>query len=786
MVKWIAVLIVFCLYPLYLSSQEAGSQFVYGVITDIESGQPVGGAQFVISRRGVLEVTYTDSLGHFRTRPVYPGPANCRISAIGYDTLYLPNEKISTGKALGLDIQLSPRLYTLSEATVRSSAFSGDLITQMNIIKPGEGEKMAATFYDPVRMARLQSGAVILNDQANEISLFGLPPDFNSWRLEGMEIISPNHLRNAGTFTDKPGLTGGGVNILSHQMLDHSQFITGATPIEYGNALGGIMDMQLRKGNPYKAEHRAKASLLGLEFATEGPVPVGSAASYLGNFRYSTVGLLSAIGVDFGDEEIRFFDGSAHIHLPLRRGRTTIQLFGTAGQSENNFFRKEDLTEVEEEKDLSNILYSDDYVQAGLTMKHLLGRDGILQLGFSFSGTSISRDEVSFDSLITMNRITDLFIDHEKFHLSGSVQFSLFPEGIVHAGISHIVDHLELNQFDNQPLFNTYWSYYAPKQSRPFIDFQYDPKGPFRLELGLETPFTELDDIVIAPSATLGYLPTKNLQFEFSYRKMTQLPQPWLFPTNSDADTNNIQAIYGLNSPDFIISDQFSLRAGVGITPHLQAVTQLFLKKFSELPVTNDNPGFSAFQQLSPPAIYRFAPNGVAQNYGVQQQFRLQTENLWTGQLALTYYKSQYATEEGGVWLPAQFDHGLSTTGFIGRNFTKEKEKGLRTIGFSLACIYHGGTGEAPILLDESRQAGETVFDYSEGFKEKLDNYFRIDLQLFVQKDRARTSSRLSIDIQNLLNTENAAYNYYDAFLGSAVTKNQLGIIPLLSYQLDF
>ena len=44
----------------------------------------------------------------------------------------------------------------------------------------------------------------------------------------------------------------------------------------------------------------------------------------------------------------------------------------------------------------------------------------------------------------------------------------------------------------------------------------------------------------------------------------------------------------------------------------------------------------------------------------------------------------------------------------------------------------------------------------------------------------------LALDIQNLTNAENAAFSYYDVQKGELVVKNQLGLIPILSYRVTF
>ena len=140
-------------------------------------------------------------------------------------------------------------------------------------------------------MATSYPSVVAANDQGNSIIVKGNSPNGLLWRLNGLDIVNPNHLANAGTLSDKPISNGGGVNILSAQMLDRTQFYTGGFPASFGNALSGILDMNLREGSKNKAEGTAQASLLGLDLSLETPLSKNNNASALVNYRYSTVGL---------------------------------------------------------------------------------------------------------------------------------------------------------------------------------------------------------------------------------------------------------------------------------------------------------------------------------------------------------------------------------------------------------------------------------------------------------------------------------------------------------------
>jgi hypothetical protein len=54
------------------------------------------------------------------------------------------------------------------------------------------------------------------------------------------------------------------------------------------------------------------------------------------------------------------------------------------------------------------------------------------------------------------------------------------------------------------------------------------------------------------------------------------------------------------------------------------------------------------------------------------------------------------------------------------------------------------------------------------------------------RKNKPGYTRTLSVDIQNLTNQQNVAYQYYDTFLKKINTKYQVGIIPVLAYRIDF
>ncbi|MCY1310444.1 hypothetical protein D9M70_606320 [compost metagenome] len=77
-------------------------------------------------------------------------------------------------------------------------------------------------------------------------------------------------------------------------------------------------------------------------------------------------------------------------------------------------------------------------------------------------------------------------------------------------------------------------------------------------------------------------------------------------------------------------------------------------------------------------------------------------------------------------------------------------------------------------------------YNYWSPLNVKYDDYFRLDLRAYIKKTKKRGSETISLDIQNLTNRENAAYNYFDTYLMKVVQKKQLGLVPMLNYRWEF
>ena len=86
--------------------------------------------------------------------------------------------------------------------------------------------------------------------------------------------------------------------MLNNNVLANSDFLTGAFPADYGNAVSGVFDLKMRNGNDEHYEFLGQFGFNGFELGAEGPFSKKNHSSFLINYRYSTLGIFKALGIN--------------------------------------------------------------------------------------------------------------------------------------------------------------------------------------------------------------------------------------------------------------------------------------------------------------------------------------------------------------------------------------------------------------------------------------------------------------------------------------------------------
>lgn len=324
---------LFCIY-FNLNAQQY-SQTVKGKVVDKDSQKPLWGTTIAILNSEPFKGGVTDSAGKFKISQVPIGRYNIKISYIGYEELILKEVLVGYGKEITINAEIQESAVKIQEVVIKASQSKGEVNNSMAIVSGRtfsvvDASRYAGGFGDPSRMAASFAGATTSDDENNEIVIRGNSPRGILWMLEGIEIPNPNHFR------DGEGASGGGVSLLSNNTLANSDFFTGAFAPEYGNALSGVFDIKLRKGNTDKREYAFQLGVLGGEATLEVPISKKSEASYLVNYRYAIFELINKIGIrtsdNFNEIVPQFQDATYTIFLPTKKSGN-FNFWGVGGKS---------------------------------------------------------------------------------------------------------------------------------------------------------------------------------------------------------------------------------------------------------------------------------------------------------------------------------------------------------------------------------------------------------------------------------------------------------------------
>lgn len=732
---------------------------VYGKVTDLNSGLPLEGANLRVEKGDSLLGTSTDVSGTFKLA-LPTGRYLIICSFQGYAD-YTHEILVIAGKETYLSVQLVPGQTTLSEVTIVSG--SGNSTGDLSI--PIEKTlRVPANFFDPVRMATSYPGIAAANDQANALIINGQGPAGLNWRLNGLEVVNPNHLANAGTLSDLPISLGGGVNIVSAQMLDRTTIYSGFTPSKFGNATSGILDLNYRPGTSQR-NYTLQASLIGLDAAAEGSL--GKKSTYLVNYRYSTLGLLSALGVPLGDEKINFQDLSWNLNSQISKSGE-VSFFGFAGSSTNKFDGK-DSVDIVENKDRFKIGYDALTYAAGVEWKQTFKR-GLLRTAILLSATEQNRKSNSINSLFNADDFllrSETFSSRRELVSATSSYTHTFTSGSLEAGLyingdNFVVEGTEAIGEQGALPVSTFDVGVQTSLIQPYL------QGTF--QIGYKT--------TLSPGLRLtGYNASGEWLAEPAIKLTNQLGATTVVLSWSKA-SQQLPAMIRIYKSDLELmrNTKYQVSASRAIRGY-KVKADGYYQLNTQVPILGV---WSFFNWLEERPPVGFSAEGKSRTYGLN----LVAEKAFIGGYYLmtggSVYNAAYNNGDD-VWKAGRFNGGYSLNVLAGKEWSKD----VKVRGLNVRMLYLGGMRQPGIDETASEAIGRTVYDYSADMK-KFNDYFRIDARYSIRKNKEGYTRTLALEIQNLFNIQNQGWYAWDAYQKKVVLKNQLGIIPVLIYKVEF
>ncbi len=776
-------LIAAFLLPFSLAAvANEATQTIRGVVRDQESRMALIGANVVVVNSNPLIGASTDLNGKFTLEKVPLGRIDLKVSYLGYEDKFINNLIITAGKQVVLEIDLVEAIGKLGEIVVEAQQKRTEAINEMAVLSAHtfsveETQRYAGSFSDPARMVSAFAGVTGGGSENNDIVVRGNSPKGILWRLEGVEIPAPNHFGNEGE-------TGGPVNTLNSNMLANSDFFTGAFSPEYGNASSGVFDMKLRTGNNQKREYSIGIGAIGIDATVEGPFSQNGNASYLANYRYSSLAILEDLGIINFKGVPKYQDGSFKIHLPTSKAGT-FSVFGLGGMSN---IRMED-----KDKENKEIIYSvGDYTAnmgvAGINQVLPLNEKSFLRNSFSIATNGNGGVFTDFEDAAS-NILQDEKLQRTSYRLSSIYNTKLNSRHTFKTGFIYSNNHFDF--------IGKYFNHRSQK-----LETLFEEKGTADLAQGFTTWKWRINEDLtfigglhymhfllnnsnsVEPRAGLNYKLNEKNTINLGYGKHSKLePLTVYFANTYDAEGNlsNGNRNLGLSK-----AHHFVLGYKHILNQNLVLSSELYYQQLYNIPVENNLQGtFSMINSHGWITNKELINSGKGRNYGAEITLEKYLSQGFFFLITTSLYQSEYKNLNN-TWRNTQFNGNFVGNALFGKEISIGKPSSHKTLGISGRITYAGGTRYTPINLEESRKRGYGVRDEQAAFSARADDLFLANMVVYYRKDRKKTTHEIRMDVQNITGHSARLNEFYNSRTGKIQYMRQLPLIPVIFYKVDF
>ena len=777
------ILVLIISYCLSLhGSAQIPSQVVRGKVIDAEGKTDLIGANVVILNSDPLQGGVTDANGNFRIEKVPVGRHSLKVSYLGYKTAIIPEILISSGKETVLTIELEEIAILAKEVEVKAVIDKDKAINPMAMVSARsfnveESQRYAGALDDPMRaVSNLAGVAANAGTNSYQIMIRGNSPKGLLWRVEGADIPNPNHFAFIGT-------SGGGFTIFSSQVLSNSDFYTAAFPAQFGNALSGVFDMKFRNGNNARHEYAIQLGIQGLDVAAEGPFSKKQTGSYLFNYRYSILYFLKYIDASMKNMVPQFQDLSFKVNLPTHRAGN-FSIVGIGGASQVTLEPKQDSADWNTLDDRTKSTLNNMMGAISVIHQIYLNRESFLRSYISATYNSITSDESLMTSGYQLRPESN--VNHQNLRINGSVTYNqkFGTRFTIRTGITYTSLFYKLDVKSRNPFTGIFEQVNLGSgqtgMMQAYLETRNDLANNFSLTGGLNIEYFFLNNNYsieprlamqwqLAPKHTLSFGYGIHSQLEDIGVYLTEVPVTQTLTTQPNRSLNYSRAQHFVLGYDFLIRQDMRLKI------------ETYYQYLFGIPVI---PG-SYYSQLNSTGFYindTLKNKGSGRNVGIDITFEKFLTKQYYYLVTISLFDSKY-TGGDGILRNTRFNTNFVINLLGGKEWTIRSKN---ILGVNLKCSFTGGEYYVPIDLEQSISQHREILDEAAAYTSRMPAFFYLDLTITYRLNQKKFSGIWALQIRNLLNQKPVTGYAYDDFNHSVETQKSLGIIPLLSYKIEF
>ena len=700
-----------------LFAQNSDSEIIYGSIqgrvVDKVSKQPLPGVNILMLNTIPPRGAASNISGEFSINNIPVGRYDIKMMFIGYEPIIFPEILVGSGKATILNAELMEHPIKSDEVIISAKMTknkpSNDMIlTSGRTFSVEEARRYAGGLDDPARLASSFAGVTTGLSEDNGIVVRGNSPKGILWMIEGIEVPNPNHFFGMTSFG------GGGVSALSSMMLDNSDFLTGAFPAEYTNALSGVFDLKLKTGNTKNHEHTFQVGLQGIDLASEGPLFNDDNSSYAFNYRYSTLGLIRHLMPE-------------DINLPTYQDLCFKINFPTKNAGIFSFWGIGFLDEISEkaDDDTTTWKYRDDQEESdidmgmgviGLNHKLILGKNTFINSTLALTTRKMSLNEWEIDARHMKSHIK--FIDSRlsQYVFSSNIYHKFSSQHYNKTGMS--VRNLDYDiDIRETPDKNINYNQIVRENGNSQL-LQGYTQSNFRINenltinLGLSFQYFTLNkNSSFEPRAGIKWDFSSNQSFSLGYGLHSRLDVLNIYMAQQQIDNNIIRPNKNL---DFTKAHHFVLGYDLSISEHSHLKVETYYQYLFDVPVIPD----SSYSILNMEADWYFnqqlVNSGTGRNIGVDVTFERYLHDHYYYLLTASLFQSRY---KGGdsIIRDTRFNRNFSLNLLGGKEWILGEAKN-KILGVNLRFQILGGKKITPVNYPVTTSERDIFYDDNNAF----------------------------------------------------------------------
>ena len=768
--------VIFMLSASVIFAQQP-TQTIRGNITDVASSVAIPYASVKVQNTN--SGVFSDTLGNFSLKDIAVGRYNIEIRTVGYEPVMLKEIQVTSGKEVFLNIQMKEKVTSISEVIVKPKTNKEQPVNALAMVSAkmlsvDEAQRYAGGFDDPARLVSAFAG-VSSNVGNNAIVVRGNSPQSLQWKMEGVEISNPNH------FADLSVFGGGALTALSSQLLANSDFMSGAMPAEYGNALSGVFDIYMRNGNNQKYEHTIQLGLVGIDVASEGPFKKGGKSSYLFNYRYSTMALIAPMLPD-NAQGTKYQDLSFKLNFPTKKAGV-FSLWGIGLSDFSDVQAKNDVTQWEYDDDRENMTANQYMGAVGLSHKIFLNSRQYIKSSLAGTTNGIKTYEERLDSNYVgipkkqmdnkyMNAVLSSYIN-TKFsakhtNKTGFVYTEMFYDLLLKKNPS--------NQSTLQPIVDRNGK---SALISVYTNSTFNPSDKITINAGINGEFFTLNKhYSIEPRIGIRYQFAPKQALSFGYGLHSRLERlNYYFIKNTQNELIN-------KDLDFTKSHHLVLGYDVSTSEFTHLKIETYYQHLYSVPVIADS-AFSMINQLNDWYFSNKLVNtGKGRNYGVDVTFEKYLSQGYYYIATTSVFNSQYAGGDN-IWRSTRYNRNFAFNFLIGKEWQLGKNK-QNVLGLNVRASYQGGNHYSPINNALSIQKQLPVYDEKQAFSKQIAPAFATHFTASYKINKRKSAHEFSLKILNLTQYADFLGFEYNYQTKKIVEDREVLFFPNLSYKIEF